>query len=256
MVDYVSVAEGRKLGGLRLVLSAGVPGPWSEAVKVVLDLKGIEYTPVRQLIGQPDPELREWTGQNSAPVACYEEERPRTRWDETLLLMEHLAPEPQMIPEDEALRAEVFGLLYAICGEDGFGWNFRLYYFAAIAEAQKLMSGDLGVMQGRYGDPRVDKTAALARVISVLDFLDARLAAARARGSRYFVGDSLTAVDIYWPAFSNLVRPLAHEICPMPDAYREMGKVFGTALDTALTPALMEHRDRIVADYYPKPMRF
>lgn len=116
MVDYISVADAVNLSGLRVVLSPGFPGPWSVAAKIILNMKSIAFTPVAQAIGQEDKTLREWTGQESAPVAVLDKERSRARWDEILLLAERLQPEPRLIPQDEALRAEMFGIANDICG--------------------------------------------------------------------------------------------------------------------------------------------
>ena len=43
MAQYLSVEDARPLSGLRLVVTAHVPGLWSEAAKAILDCKGIEY---------------------------------------------------------------------------------------------------------------------------------------------------------------------------------------------------------------------
>jgi hypothetical protein len=40
-MNFVSCAETRHLPGLRLVLAAGAPGPWSEAAKAILALHAI-----------------------------------------------------------------------------------------------------------------------------------------------------------------------------------------------------------------------
>ena len=45
MGEFVEVTEARTLSGLRLVLSLGVPGPWSEAAKGILYVKKIPYVP-------------------------------------------------------------------------------------------------------------------------------------------------------------------------------------------------------------------
>ncbi len=58
MPNYVEVEEARGMAGLRLVLSPGVPGPWSEAAKGIFYVKKIPYIPVRQKMGG-DPALRE-----------------------------------------------------------------------------------------------------------------------------------------------------------------------------------------------------
>ena len=90
-LDYVSIAEARTLPGLRLVLGAyAIPGPWREACKGMFYVKDISYTPVVTAdtraadlqFGMEDTvrELREWTSQASAPVAVWNDERPRVRW--------------------------------------------------------------------------------------------------------------------------------------------------------------------------------
>src|ERR1700733_11968125 len=102
MLKHISVTEAIPRSGLRLVVTADMPGPWSIAARAVLDLKGIEYTPVAQIIATRDPALREWTGQEGAPAAMFEKERPRIRWDEILHLAERLSPNPRLIPKDES----------------------------------------------------------------------------------------------------------------------------------------------------------
>ena len=69
MSDWVDVAQARGLPGLRLVLTAGVPGPWGEAAKGLFFAKGISYTRVRQALGEANAELRAWTGFDNAPQA-------------------------------------------------------------------------------------------------------------------------------------------------------------------------------------------
>jgi hypothetical protein len=45
-VDYVKVEDARDKPGLRLALTMGVPGPWSQAAKYVFEYKGIALIPV------------------------------------------------------------------------------------------------------------------------------------------------------------------------------------------------------------------
>lgn len=264
MLDYISVAEAIGRPGLRLVLSPGFPGPWSVAAKAILDLKGIEYTPVAQSIGKPDKELRDWTGQESAPVAVLNAERARARWDEILLLAERLRPTPRLIPADEYLRAEMFGLANSICGEDGLGWNFRLFKMQqwedALAgrseEAMFLTREQVDIMQQRYGDPSRTAADAMARMVAVLRMLAKRLRANRERGSDYIIDDQVTALDLYWTAFSNLVAPMSHEHCPMPEGYRSMGESMMTLLGDAVDPLLIQHRDEVLRRHFALPLRF
>ena len=88
-MQYIDIDEARGRSGLRLVLTAGVPGPWGEAAKAIFRVKGIPFVPVRQTIGVHDETLLAWTRQTSAPVAMYEDERPRSGWAEILFLAEH-----------------------------------------------------------------------------------------------------------------------------------------------------------------------
>ena len=111
-MDYIDVEEAIAKSGLRLVLTEKVPGPWGEASKGILSVRKIPYTPVRQRAGQVDEALRAWTGQISAPVAMYEDERPRSGWAEILLLAERLEPSPRLIPEDPRERAIMLGLCF------------------------------------------------------------------------------------------------------------------------------------------------
>ena len=70
---YVTIAEARKMDGLRVVLGEfAIPGPWHEACKSICYVKGLEYTPVRSsnegasdaMTGMfgTQSELIEWTG--------------------------------------------------------------------------------------------------------------------------------------------------------------------------------------------------
>ena len=64
-MQYLSVDEAKDKAGLKLVLSAGVPGPWGESLKAILAYKGIEYLPVRQEGGGENADVQAWTGQSS-----------------------------------------------------------------------------------------------------------------------------------------------------------------------------------------------
>ena len=125
-MQYTEIGEAIGRGGLRLVLTAGVPGPWGESAKGIFRVKKIPYLAVRQNAGQHDEELLGWTRQTSAPVAMYEDERPRSGWAEILFLAERLQPVPALLPRDPAERALALGLAHEICGEHGLGWTRRL----------------------------------------------------------------------------------------------------------------------------------
>ena len=126
-LKYATIQEAKTMSGLRLVLGAStVPGPWREACKGIFYVKGVPYTPVASA-GQDGSqrELVEWTAQTSAPVAIWNDERPRSTWIEQLYLAERLQPEPALIPADADDRVSMFGLINEIAGENGLGWQRR-----------------------------------------------------------------------------------------------------------------------------------
>jgi hypothetical protein len=257
-MNYVEVKEAIEMPGMRLALSAGVPGPWGEAAKSIFYVKGIEYTPVRQLGGGENDALRAWTGRDNAPIAVYEDEPGRDGWADILELAERLKPAPRLIPIDLERRIEMFGLAHEICGPDGFGWQRRILLLApllsdAVPDGAKQMGRRLA---DKYGFS--DKAIATAgpRVIEILQALSKRLRAQRQLGSRYLLGDSLTALDIYWACFAALLLPMPDERCPMPAMLRAGYTVTDPETLEAADPILLEHRDFIYETHLELPLRF
>ena len=60
-MNYISVQEARERSGLRLVLSAGVPGPWSEAAKALVNYKKLPWVAVFQEGGGVNEDLKAWS---------------------------------------------------------------------------------------------------------------------------------------------------------------------------------------------------
>ena len=92
MAQYVEIDHAIGMSGLRVVLTPGIPGPWSESAKGILYVKKIPYVKVRQIVGEENEPLRRWTAQETAPAFVYNEERPRSLWNDQLYLVERLAP--------------------------------------------------------------------------------------------------------------------------------------------------------------------
>ena len=253
MSEFVSLTAARDLPGLRLAMVRNIPSPWSQAAKGIFEIKGLPFVLAGRDAADPDPLLREWTGQESLPVVAYDSERPRTGWAEILFLAERLAPEPALIPDDPERRTVLFGLAHEICGELGLGWCLRLLMIARSlkADPENAFFKSFGAKYG-YSDAAV--AAAPARAASVLRQLDARLAESRGAGHRYLLGRELTALDVYWATFSNLIEPLAAEQCPMPDLFRAMFTSRDPTIRAALTPALLAHRDFVFAEHLTLPM--
>jgi hypothetical protein len=64
----------------------------------------------------------------------------------------------------------------------------------------------------------------------------------------------VSALDIYWTAFANLLDPLPREQCPMPEARRPGFFVTDPVVKSALDPLLLEHRSRIFREHFRDPM--
>lgn len=250
---YISVEEAIERGGLRMVVMAGTPSGWSEAAKGFLHIKRIDWAAVR-LVYDSEP-LKSWAGQRSAPIVFYEEDRPRFGWSEILLLIERLAPTPSLIPENPADRALMFGLAHEICGESGLGWSRRLQLVhAGLQNAGGFPEKVSKYLGKKYGYSSAMGTAARSRVADILGMLTARLAAQRKSGSRYYIGDSLTAVDVYSATFMAMFSPLPPEQCIMDAGTRTAFEMRDESIDAALDPILLDHRDMIYSKYLELPL--
>jgi glutathione S-transferase len=260
-LKYASIADARQTPGLRLILgAAAVPGPWREACKGIFYVKKVPYVPVTS-VGKDntDRELMDWTAQTSAPVAILNDERPRSTWIEQLYLAERLASNPPLIPASVDERMQMFGYANEICGEGGFGWSKRLTMIHATITNEKTPDATRAFwlqFGTKYGYGADAAQAAPARMVEILRLLDARLSSQRAKDSRFFIGNQLSALDIYWATFSALVRPLEPELCPMATAFREFYTERNPAVTSAISPLLLEHRDFIYREYLELPIVF
>ncbi|MCZ6618160.1 MAG: hypothetical protein O7E57_08495 [Gammaproteobacteria bacterium] len=254
-MDYVDVAEAKKISGLRLVLTKGVPGPWGEAAKAIFNHKNIPFVAVAQHGGAENPGLVAWTRHRNAPIALFEDEAPRTSWLEILLLAERLAPEPTLVPEDIETRRIMIGLANEICSEQGFAWNARLLMFKAMLEAQGDAATD-NPMLSDYGYSPSSVAAAPDKMAAVLGTLTRQLTSQRESNSRYFVGKTLTAVDIYWAYFSQLIDALPPQQNSMPNYLRQMWGYAASGLRMTPDPILMEQRNFIYDEHLVLPLDF
>jgi len=250
MAEYIDIDTAKQMRGLRLVLTAGVPGaPWTEAAKAVFDVKKIPYVRIAQRPGVTDAALREWTGHANAPIAIYEDERPRAGWLEILHLAERLAPTPRLIPQASRDRVLMFGLANELMSEDGLVWCRRLMMFDGMGNS------GFAKLRGRdYGYTPEDARRAPQRVLDVLALFAEQWKAQRALGKRYLVGDALSALDLYWATMVAIVAPLPPDACPMPDGLRQAYMGTPEHIRATLDPALLEHRDFIYRTYLTLPI--
>ncbi len=250
---YLPVEEAIPRPGLRMVVVGNVPSPWGEAAKGILHIKNIDWVAVR-LAYDSEP-LTQWAGQLSGPVAIYEQERPRSGWAEILLLAERLAPTPSLLPKDPADRALMFGLAHEICGEEGLAWTRRLQLVhAGLRNEPGFPPPVAKYLAKKYGYSQEEGTDYGKRVTALLDMLAGRLKAQHKAGSNYYVGDTLTAVDVYSATAMALFGPLPHDQCAMKADTRAAFEALDAKTRAALDPILFEHRDRMYAGHLELPL--
>lgn len=269
-LEYLEIAEARQRNGLRLVLGAyAVPGPWREACKGLFDAKHIPYASVRTAnagasdldfgINGSQSELYAWTAQSSAPVAIWNEERPRSSWIDQLNLAERLAPTPPLIPSNIDARMQMFALINELAGENGFGWNKRLLL---VHEAfTTLTPSDDGyafwcALSDKYGYTVERALAAKSQTIAVMTALSNQLDIQHQRGQRYLISEQLSALDIYFATFYALIEPMPPHLCPMATSYRPSYHNHDPNIAAAISPELARHRDFIYTHHLVVPVVF
>jgi hypothetical protein len=134
----------------------------------------------------------------------------------------------------------------------GIGWNRRLQLFAPAYESGNPPS-NINRMGGKYGYNEADAKAAGRKIAESLKALATQLKFQYTRGVYYFF-EGVSALDIYWTAFANLLEPLPQRQCPISDGLRQALAVTDPVVTSALDPLLLEHRSRIFRDYFHDPM--
>ena len=254
-VPWVEVNDARRLPGLRLVVSKGIPNPWSEGAKALFDVKKVAWTPVPQRVMGDNSALLDWTGQTSAPVAVLDDEPPRTTWSANLHLAERLAPEPALIPADPEERTRMFGYFHELCGELGFGWCRRLQMTHGVLTNGSPLQVVGEYVGGRYGYGQYPQEVVERRLTDLLRLFATQLRRQYDAGQPFFIGADLTALDLYWSTFATLIQPLPPEVCPMYEESRQFYTMTDPAWLARVDPLLLEHRDRIYREYLPMPLR-
>jgi glutathione S-transferase len=258
-MDYVAVEEAKSASGLRLVLTGGLPAPWSEAAKGVFFARKVDYIPVLQQGGGPNEDIVAWTGHRNAPTAIYNDEPPRVLALDIINLAERLGSGPSLVPAGIDDRIRMFGLLNEIAGDGGLAWNARMLMFSAMIDTmgEEAMADNPMLRDYRYSTQ--DAASAPGKIIEVLQTLSAQLAQQKSSGSQYLIGNSLSALDIYWACFSQMLEALPAEVNPMPDFMRNVWGLVAQALQKAgyqIDHALLAHRNYIFPNHLQWPLDF
>jgi hypothetical protein len=261
-VEFIAFEEARHAKGLRMTVVPGIPSPWSEAAKGLFHIKRLPWKAIR-LDAQNDA-MAEWAKERSAPVAFFDDEAPRGRWDQILLLAERLAPfssgvssgVPALLPADPLERARAFGLAHEICGEDGLIWVRRLQgvHSGLTGQAGGFPGGVAQYLADKYGYRAAAGPAYGGRVIELLRMLSGVLRVQRQAGSRFYLGGALTAVDVYSATAMAMFKPLPPELCPMMELIRPTLEAMDEATAKALDPILLEHRDFVYREFLELPL--
>ena len=234
--------------GLRLVLLSGVPSPWSEAALAILRYKQLPFVHTRARPGEPA--FERWNGARNLPALLSEDEPVRTGWAEILALAERLAPEPRLLPSAAEARVHTIGLCHELMAEGGLMWNARLLAIDAGLSTDGREGFPLRAAQylaPRYGWKADCASLAREHAMDALALLDAELT--RQRGS-YYAGTEVSALDLYSAAALNILVPLPDSHYPILPPLRAAFSWMGQTLASAISPALLEHRDRVVSRFF------
>jgi len=253
LMKFFEVEEAREMPGVRLVQTVGFPGPWGQAVKKMFKYKSIDFVPVAQYAGKDNKALVDWIGTRNAPVIVADEIRPLSAWIDQIIFTETYTSTPPLLPSDSGARALVFGIINELAGEWGYGWCRRLMMFqdtyVANPSPEFRASPIQRKLDAQYGYSDTTVAAAPQRCVDILNMLTTRLKAQQAKGRKFLIGPSLTAVDIYWATFSTMLQPLTDEWCTMSPELRENRMVRHPLILAAKDPILLEHRKMMYRDY-------
>ena len=257
MGKFLTITEARETSGMRLIVAEGVPGPWAEGIRGILEYKNIPYSKGRFELGGDHEQLIAWTSQSSVPVIAWNDEFPKSAWLEQIFLAERVQPEPSIIPTDINERVLMFGMLNELCAPEGFAWNRRLMLVHMglknpdLSNEQKQFFNYFGE---KYGYSEEKAMGAPQRVVRILNMLTTQLKTQISKECNYFIGNSVSALDIYWAGMSHLIEPMPAKDCPMLENFRPMYTNFDPNIANAASKELMRHREFIYREHLGLPM--
>lgn len=250
--EYMTADAAKELDTTAMVVVRGVPSPWSESAKGVFHVKSIPWNAVGH--APNDAALATWAGAHNAPAVIRKGEATRTDWRDILFLAEDLSPSMPLLPSDPDEQNAMLELAEDLLGENGLAWSRRLQIVHIGMQMEGAPLQRAKYIGAKYGyEP--DKMKLIdARVNSLLQKFDARLAAQKTDGSDTYFSDHLTALDIYSAAVMAMFVPLPDEQCPMHPGVRAGFSYLPPETQKALSPRLLEHRDMVYETYLELPL--
>ncbi|KJZ15185.1 hypothetical protein TW85_06240 [Marinomonas sp. S3726] len=275
--NYVTFEQAKSLTGIKLQVIKGIPSPWSEAAKAILNLKAIPYTPVA--FDAFNPEQQAWFEANNAPSLKPENGPALSDWLDILNFAEAYyknssQEESSLLPGDNAEREEHLALCHTLCSKHGLGWQRRLQsVHLGLNEAGGFPIKIAQYLAAKYGYHAEDVVVYESEIVRILDLLTARLKKQEShqkhqshqkqkplqklasdnqetRESIYYFGENLTALDIYSAMFMAYFKPLSEEVCPMYPSIRVAFETYPEIVAEALDPILFKHRDYVSDTYF------
>lgn len=251
--QYLTVEQAIAARGLRMVVVGNVPSPWGEAAKGIFHLKRLPFAAVR-LVYDNDA-LRKWAGELTGPVVVYEDEAPRAGWAEILMLAERLAPTPALLPLEPNARGRALGIADKICSQGGLCWTRRLQNVEAGLRGTGGFSERIaGYLGKKYGYDPARAASYGPRVRQLLGELASALREQRAAGGSYYLGETLSAADVYSATCMAIFSPLPQAQCAMDPGIRAAFEHLDAETAAALDPVLLEHRDMMYARHLELPL--
>ena len=253
--EFITLEEAASMDkGTRVTFVPGVQAMYAEALKNICYVKKIPLDRVLHPLMGIDKEtgedrqakLYDLTSQTSLPTMFHNKERPRNVWIEQLALAERIGTKdsPKLIPDNFEHRVEMFGICAVVLGEDGLVWNMRIMMDSPLAQ--------------KYGYSEEASAAAPDKIAEVINLIDKRLKAQEDRKSRYLIGNSMTALDVYWATMSMTILPVPLEIMPKTQQNQGMLGFFEMnskipEIASALTDRIATHQQYILTTYCETP---
>jgi glutathione S-transferase len=242
-IQFIDLEEAKREKGNVLVVVSRVPSPWSEGAKGIFHMKEIDFKCVRLVHGSKA--FSDWSGFHNAPVLRSSEGQFMATWNDLLLFAEKINPEASLIPDSPFQRAQSFGFLHELMGQDGLCWNRRLQLVHAGKQLNGEAKAHADFVGMKYGYNPEKMTRGHQRICELLAMFSGLLQTQYAKGNKYYFGDSPSALDVYSATSMALFSPLPESDCAMDPQTRLAFGSLDQATRAALDPILLEHRDRM-----------